>query len=422
LLRQVWHRRRLKGQQGEIAGSRISGLRQMLDSKAVPEPRLGRLDQNNSTVFFGEKFVLKLFRRLEAGINPELELSGFLTRKGFPNSTPVVGALEYSSLEERRFNLGMVSEFILNSEDARAYTLDALGRYYDRVITWVAQGREAPPRSLEAIRLLQAEIPSEVKENIGTYLESARLLAVRTAELHLALASAVEGEEMAPEAFSPHHQRGLFQSMRNIAVQHFRLLRRQLKGLPPELASLAQKAVGLEGAVLECYRSAFESRLSAKRIRIHGDCHLGQVLWTGKDFVFIDFEGDPLVAISERRIKRSPLRDVVCLVRSFNYAAYAGLHRHMERGSIPQENLPKFESWVRYWNLWVGAVFLKAYFNRLGNADLLPRDEGQLRGMLRAYLLNQVMGELGRELGQPSAWLKIPLQSIGYLIGDRAQA
>jgi maltose alpha-D-glucosyltransferase / alpha-amylase len=421
LLRQVWHRKRLKGVEGEMAASRIPGLRQAWDPKAVPEPRLGRLDQNNSTVFFGEKFVLKLFRRLEAGINPELELSGFLTRKGFPNSAPVAGALEYSGLEERRFHVGMVSRFILNSEDARAYTLDALSRYYDRVITWVAQGREAPARPEEATRLLQAGVPSEAKENIGTYLESARLLAVRTAELHLALASATEGEAMGPEVFTPHHQRGVFQSMWNAAVQNFRSLRRQMKGLPPALVSLAQRALGMEGAVVECYRLAFEGRLSAQRIRIHGDCHLGQVLWTGKDFVFIDFEGDPLVAMSERRIKRSPLRDVACLVRSFHYSAYAGLHRHMERGSLLQENLPKFESWVRYWNLWVSVVFLKAYFDRLSTSDLLPRNEAELRGMLRAYLLHQVMGELGRELGQPSGQLRIPLLGIVSLMGDHAQ-
>jgi maltose alpha-D-glucosyltransferase / alpha-amylase len=195
LLGQVWHRRRLTGEQGEITSSRMVVRRQMADWSTLPEPRLGKLEQNNSTVFFGDKLVLKLFRRLEGGSNPELELGGFLTRKEFPHSASLAGALEYSSTEGRRFTLGVVSGFIPNAEDARAYTLDALSRYYDRVITWVAQGREAPAGSEEPAGLLQREIPSAAKESIGTYLESARLLGVRTAELHLALASADSGSD-----------------------------------------------------------------------------------------------------------------------------------------------------------------------------------------------------------------------------------
>jgi len=420
LLGQIWHRRGFAGETGEIVASRTAARSQAVDWRLLPEPRLGELERNNSTVFFGDKLVLKLFRRLEAGNHPEAEIGEFLTEKQFPNSAPLVGALEYSTVD-RQFTFSLVSGFVPNAEDARGYTLDALSRYYDRVVTWVARGREVPVRADGPVGLLQLEIPSTVTEDIGTYLESARLLGARTAELHLVLASAGQGEELSSEAFTPHHQRGLFQTMRNLAVRNFRLLRRQLKDLAPELVSLAQRAVELEGPAVELYRSVFGHRLIARRIRIHGDCHLGQVLWTGKDFVFIDFEGDPQAAMGERRIKRSALRDVAGLVRSFHYAAYTGLHRQVERGSISQESLPKFEPWVRYWNRWVSVTFLKAYFHRLGNTDLLPGDESELRAMLRAFLVHQMVGELGRELEHRSTQLRIPLEGIVHLLGQPVQ-
>jgi maltose alpha-D-glucosyltransferase/alpha-amylase len=206
--------------------------------------------------------------------------------------------------------------------------------------------------------------------------------------------------------------------MRNLAVQNLRLLRRQLKALPPDILPLAQRVGELEPAILQRYRGLFEHRVAAKRIRIHGDCHLGQVLWTGKDFIFFDFEGDPAAAISERCIKQSPLRDVAGLVRSFHYAAYGGLYQHVEGGSIPRESVPKFELWVRHWNFWVSVTFLKAYFHRLGESDLLPGNEIQLRVLFAAYLLNQMLTELGRELGRSSDRIRIPLQGILYLTGD----
>src|SRR5262249_3876830 len=152
---------------------------------------------------------------------------------------------------------------------------------------------------------------------IGTYLESARLLGQRTAALHGTLASDDEDKAFSPEPFTPHYVRGLFQSMRNLATRNFRLLRQQLKTLPAEVTPLAERVLTLESEIINRYRPLFERRLSAKRIRIHGDYHLGQVLWTGKDFVILDFEGEPTVPLSERRIKHSPLRDVAGMIRSF---------------------------------------------------------------------------------------------------------
>jgi maltose alpha-D-glucosyltransferase/alpha-amylase len=422
LLELVTRRHRLKDGQVEVEATRTAALRRILGGAALPEPTPDRGDQSNSFVVYGDKFFLKFFRRLEPGLNPELETGRFLTEKEFSGSPALGGGIELARAGEGPTTLAVLSAFVPNARTARDYALDALSRYYDRVMTWVAERREAPPAEVEPMRLLYRDIPPAIKESIGTFLESSRLLGQRTAELHVALSSAPETGELAPEPFTPHYQRSLFQSMRSLAVQNFQVLRKQLKALAPESLPMAQRVAELQPAIIERYRALLEHRISAKRIRIHGDCHLGQVLWTGREFVFIDFEGPPAMALSERRIKRSPLQDVAGLVRSFHYAAYAGLYQHVERGSIPHENLPKFESWVRLWNLWVSVTFLRAYLRNLGTSGLLPGTEADLRVMLEAYLLNHMVKELGDELSHRSVSVRIPLQGILYLTGAAATA
>ena len=359
----IWRPRRIKTAQGEIEPVRLAGWRGIMGQSPPPKPSAARIEQNNSSVVFEDKLILKLFRRLEPGLNPELEVGRFLNRHSFPHCQTVAGGLEYLSAAGSRFTLAVVHAFIPSATNAWDFTLDALSRYYDRVITWVAQGQSAAVPLSEPVQLLQPDFPAHVAETIGTFLESARLLGVRTAELHRVLASDPVDKDFAPEPSTPHHRRAVFQSMRNLAAQTLRLLRRQSNTLPPETQSLAQRVADLEPAIIESCRALCDQRLSANRLRLHGDCRLGQVLWTGKDFVFIDFEGDSVMPISERRLKHSPMRDVATMLRSFHFAAAVGLDQHVERGSIPPENMLRFQSWLRYWNLWV-SVFARAMTTR----------------------------------------------------------
>jgi maltose alpha-D-glucosyltransferase/alpha-amylase len=197
-----------------------------------------------------------------------------------------------------------------------------------------------------------------------------------------------------------------------------RLLRRQLSALPQETIPLARRVAELEPAIIEAFQALSNQGLSGQRIRLHGDCRLGQVLWTGKDFIFMDFEGDGSVPISERRLKHSPMRDVASMVRSFHYAAAIGLNQHVKRGSIPPENMQRFQSWVRYWYLWVSVAFLKAYFQTIAGVGILPDNEESLRVMLRAHLLNKAMVEVGGQFRQGSAVLEVPLTAILTLLRE----
>jgi maltose alpha-D-glucosyltransferase / alpha-amylase len=417
LMEMVLRARRLKTPQGEIEVTRLPELRRVT-GESVPKPSGTRYEQSNSSVIFEDKLMLKLFRRLEPGLNPELEVGRFLNNHSFPHCQALVGSIDYAGRAGERFTLATVQAFIPSAITAWDFTLDALGRYYDRVMTWVAQGQSAAVPLSEPVQLLQPDFPAPVAETIGTYLESARLLGVRTAELHKVLASDAVDKAFIPELSTPHHRRAVFQSMRNLAARNLRWLGQRTNTLPPETQPLARRVAELEPVIIQNYRVLCDQRLLAKRLRLHGDCRLGQVLWTGKDFVFIDFEGDVSLPISERRLKHSPMRDVAAMVRSFHYAASVGLDQHVQRGSIPPENMLRFQSWLRYWYLWVSVAYLKAYFQAVADAGIFPNNEEAILAMLRAFLLDRAIYELGRQLKEGGQGLEIPLSGILFLLRE----
>ncbi|MCA1711926.1 MAG: phosphotransferase, partial [Actinobacteria bacterium] len=251
----------------------------------------------------------------------------------------------------------------------------------------------------------------------GTYLQTIEILGTRTAQLHLALASDLEDPAFAPEPFTTLYQRSLYQSMRNLTRKSFQLLRRQLSKLDEPERVHAERLVAREGDVLERFRSLTTSRIDADRIRIHGDYHLGQVLFTGNDFVIIDFEGEPLRSLGERRIKRSGLRDVAGMIRSFHYAAYAGLFDQVATGLVLHgDHLRQIEEWARTWYAWTSATFLHHYLATAAGASFVPEDSAQLRVLLESLLLEKSIYELSYELNNRPTWLHIPLQGALQLV------
>jgi maltose alpha-D-glucosyltransferase/alpha-amylase len=399
----VARRRRFKGQDGELEASSTHELRLARGPNATPlEPSLGKTDQSNTALVFQDKFMLKLFRRLDVGINPDLEIGRYLTERRFPHTPPVT--------------LGIMVRYVPAAKDAWEHTLDTLNRYFDRVRTLPPESKIDPSAGGSILELAQQEIPPQSRAVVGTYLESAHLLGQRTAELHVALASETENKEFVPEPFTPFYQRALYQSMRNLTVGTLRLVRGRLASLGAPVRELAEKVSNLEGDILKRLRAVFEKPVSARRIRCHGDFHLGQVLYTGKDFILIDFEGESARPLSERRIKRSPLSDVAGMIRSFDYVAYAALLRQTELDGIPAEQVAQMEPWTRLWSRWISATYLRAYLEAVRPADLLPPSNSALAGLLDAYLLEKAVYEAAYELKHRPDWIKIPLQGILSLL------
>jgi maltose alpha-D-glucosyltransferase/alpha-amylase len=417
LFEAIARRRTCKGLEGVVEAWPTHELRLARGSdKRAPQAAIPKAEQSNTALVFGDQFFLKLFRRLEPGINPDLEMSRFLAEKNFPNVPALAGALEYQRPNADLLTLGVMSRYFPAAKDAWEHTLDTLSRYFERVRTLPQESRVIPAAGGSLLDLAQQDIPAESSAVVGTFLESARLLGQRTGEMHLALASDSENKDFAPEPFTPFYQRALYQSMRNLVVQSFQLLRRRLSSVSGSVRPLAEKVAGLEGEILKRLRAVYETRISAQRIRCHGDFHLGQVLYTGKDFIIIDFEGEPARPLGERRIKRSPLRDVAGMIRSFDYVADAALFRQIELGALEPEQIAQLEPWTRFWYNWIAAAYLRAYLNTVQNSDLLPKSPAATAALLNAYLLEKAVYEVTYELNNRPDWVRIPLQGISQLL------
>jgi maltose alpha-D-glucosyltransferase/alpha-amylase len=410
-------RRSLKGIEGELLASSSRSLRPARDQAVARfETTVLKADQSNTSILFGGKYILKLFRRLDIGTNPDLEIGRFLTSRQFPHVPAVVGAIEYQRANGDMLTLGILSEYVPDAKDAWSFTLDALSRFFDRVRTAPVEGAANLIASRSLLELAEKDAPAGASALLGAYLESARLLGKRTAELHLALASDLENKEFAPEPFTPFYQRSLYQSMRNQTVNSFHLLRRRVKSLNEPARLFAERVLQAQNQILKQFRAVYDTPMSAMRIRTHGDFHLGQVLSTGKDFFIIDFEGEPARPLSERRIKRSPVRDVAGMIRSFHYAAYAAFQQQRERGDFQQDWPNGIEQWLSFWYRSISAAFIRAYLAGIHGTSLLPHSRQELGVLLNAYLLDKALYEVSYELNNRPAWVGIPLLGILHLI------
>ena len=389
----------------------FAALRGPADTPLVPTPLAA--EQSNTSVVYGERLILKLFRRVAAGVNPDLELGRFLTeRTSFTHIARVAGLLEYRRDTREPITVGILPGFVPNRGDAWRYTLEALDAYFAAVRAQQSgEHVTVPPQSLLA--LAERDTPPLARALIGPYVASARLLGQRTAELHLALASDPDDPRFAPEPVAAPYQHALSQSMQALTTQAFRLLRQRLAALPEAVRGEAQQVLALEAEVVGSAQAVTQRPMSALRIRTHGDYHLGQVLYTGEDFIITDFEGEPARSLHERQLKHSPLKDVAGMLRSFHYAAYNGLFKQGDKGApSPSEALTAFAPWAQVWYCWVSAAFLHTYLAYTGSASLLPPTREERQVLLDAYLLEKAVYELGYELNNRPDWVGIPLQGI----------
>jgi len=378
------------------------------------EPAPVKAEQTNTSIVYGRHFILKLFRSLEDGINPELEIGRFLTEKtSFRNFSPLLGCLEYRKSKKLTKSLAILQAFIPNEGDAWQYTLDTLENYFQSVVTH--RTVQTPPVPLK--HLLQLKTPPALaQETSSIYLASAALLGQRTAELHTALASSSDDPAFAPEPFTFTDQTSMYQSMRGLTLRTFQVLEDRSKQLNGELKENVERILGLKDEIIKRFHQIEEQKIRAVRIRCHDDFHLGQVLYTGKDFFIIDFEGEPARSLSERRIKRSPLRDVAGMLRSFHYASVTAQRRQLQISANPEYDGPVLQQWAQYWYTWVSVSFLQSYLTTISQAGLLPEDQGHLRILLDAHLLEKAVYEIGYEINNRPEWLSVPVNGILELL------
>ncbi len=398
-----------------IVGELLATVTDTPEIDSQLEARSLKGEQSNTSIVYGDRFILKLFRKVEEGINPDLEIGRFLTKIQSEHFVSVVGSLEYRS-SAHSMTLGILHEFVPDVRDAWTYTLDGLRDYFEQVLVKQVDIAEVDLPSNSLVAEISVGIPDLAHELLGSYLASAELLGQRTAELHIALAAEVEDSNFTPEPFTSFYQRSIYQSMRNSAGQILLLLKKRLPQLPSQAQELAQEILNSQEQLMASFGSVLNLKITGQRTRCHGDYHLGQVLYTGKDFIIIDFEGEPARPLSERRMKRSPLRDVAGMLQSFNYAVAQALRNEVESGIIRPEDLQSMEQWAQFWYGWVSVAFLNSYLMTAAEATFLPKATQELQVLLNAYLLEKAIYELGYELNNRPDWVEIPLQRILQLL------
>jgi maltose alpha-D-glucosyltransferase/alpha-amylase len=267
------------------------------------------------------------------------------------------------------------------------------------------------------VDLISQPLPPLVSELMGPYIAPAELLGQRIGELHLALASDPDDPAFRPEPFTPHYQRSIYQRMRTDGAQALQLLRKRLHSLPEGIRPEAETILLGESEIQRRFRSVIDHKIGGLRIRLHGDLHLGQILYTGKDFYVIDFEGEPSRPLSERRIKRSALRDVAGMLRSFHYAGYAVLLGQAEGVNIRREDVGLLELGARLWYIWSSVIFLRSYLTAASSGHFLPKAE-ELQVLLDAYILDKALYELTYELNSRPNWVQIPIRGMLELLGS----
>ncbi|MBV9269097.1 MAG: putative maltokinase [Acidobacteriaceae bacterium] len=410
--------RKFRGEHGEFAASKTAAFDRACDPSEQIESVVSRAEQSNSSIIFKNRFILKVFRKLERGINPDLEIGRFLTERGFRYTPAVLGELEYRPTQGEAMEAGILQAFVRNEGDAWKYTLESLQPFFVRALQ---SGVLPEVPHAHPLELCSEEVAALARQTIGEYLESARLLGVRTAQMHSALADPDAASDFRPEQVTREYAAHLYEEMLQQTEITFDLVRDKQNMLSGEAAEDARALIAAEAAVRQRFSNLRDKPVQALRIRHHGDYHLGQVLWTGEDFVIIDFEGEPARPLAHRRIKTLAMRDVAGMIRSFSYAGFAALFGQVEGVPAGPEHRKRVETWAGFWTAWVSAAYLKGYFETAATAPFLGSDREEHRVLFDAFVLQKALYEVAYELNNRPDWVQIPLRGILSLIGADAR-
>lgn len=372
------------GGKGQEALTAEAG-RVLLSAADTAESTVPAIDTSNTAIIYNDTFFFKLFRKLDPGINPDLELVRFLSEQTeFSHCPPYGGSLGVGSMEEDTYlNLGLMSGKVENLGDAWGLFQDLTARYFSG----------------------DAPVDAET-------LQRARQLGVRTAEMHKALASAgADRQDLVPVPLTDSYRGEITDAALRLLERQFAQLEDRLDELPVANKALARRVLDAYPRLTEKLGALRDRPLSAQLTRIHGDYHLGQVLYTADDFYIIDFEGEPLLTIPERRRKRPPLKDVGGMVRSFHYAAQGQLLLNPDRYT-GRDLTERADDWYRQ----VSDAYLDAYFEECAEASFLPQDPDDCRALLDLFILEKAVYEVAYELNSRPDWLPIPLQGVLSLV------
>ncbi|MGH9176495.1 MAG: putative maltokinase, partial [Vicinamibacterales bacterium] len=367
-------------------------------------------EQSNTSIIYGKRLILKLFRRQEPGVNPDCEVGRYLTEvRHFAHVPAFAGTIDYTRNGTQFATLAMLQALVSHQGDGWTRTLERLDRYFEECASSQYPGDERRSGEWDVVELSEEQESPLARESIGISLDEASMLGQRTAEMHVALSSPTDDRAFAPEPLSDAHLQVLGLEFHDHAGRVFDDLKEGLSTLPDEIVEIAGLVLSRRRAILETFRQLGTDHIGGLRTRIHGDYHLGQVVAVKNDYVILDFEGEPSRSLVERRAKHSPLKDVAGMLRSFSYAAWAALLNYAARRP---ESLARLEPWANFWQRATAGAFLRAYRASAADAPFMPATRDGFETLLEAYVLDKALYELQYELNHRPDWVRIPLHGV----------
>lgn len=416
LLQLILKKRTIQGKECELSGKMLTHQSSQNQSNGLTSKVL-KADQSNTAIIYEEKLFLKLLRRAEEGQNPEIDVGVVLGKHNFANMARLLGYAEYSTPETESADFLVLNEFLRNQGDAWTLFTGEFARFVDNAMV----SAEFWEKCVEIKSITDfSPLPTLLAQLLGEhFVENVKLLAKRTSEFHLALMSETDDPNFAPEALGYQHKVSITQSMISHATRVFSQMS-TTTGVNENVKQSLTKLLGIRQNLMKKFVDLRSAPVDSFRARIHGDYHLGQVLYTGNDFVIIDYEGEPMRSIGERKTKHSQLRDVAGMIRSFQYAAYA----YMLNAVMVQKDRDKdkLERVADVWSNAVTRIYLQSYVERVKGSKIIPSDESSFRILMEAYLSEKAIYEIGYELNNRPDWALIPIKGLIQLLEVATQS
>jgi maltose alpha-D-glucosyltransferase / alpha-amylase len=410
-------RRRIPTRRGALLGRPTGGGRPGRLDQTVAITAL-RGQYSNSLAVIDHATVLKMLRVVSDGTSPDQEVAEYLTRRGFGAAPSLLGAVEYHSEGHPPSTLAVLRAYVPNEGDLWTQALDDLTLHVENGLGGAAE--ITSPGMARVADLLAIALDADYEPPARGFPAIAAVLGQRLAELHLALAE--NRPAFSPEVPTRLALRSIYQSLRNSVMASLRILDRERPRLDDEVQPLAQAVLNARETILDILRAVTSVTDAGQRIRVHGSMHLEEVLWTGRDVVFIDFEGDPTTGVGERRVKRLPLRDVAGLVRSMHYVTYAAETALRDRGILSPSSAPLVEQ-LRYgWYADSVIALLSAYRRTLHGNPMLPASDDDVAALLEVHSIEQALREVAFEVRHRREWLRVPLLGVAELVGIKVSA
>ena len=398
---------------GEVSFAAEKEVETFLQTETEMGSRVHATSELQTAIVFNNQFFLKLYRRIDKGLHPDVELTNYLTGAARGLTTQYCGHIKWR-LNDGVFYLGMLERLEENHGDGHHYMLDRVNNFIERILARNRQTLLSYPKQgtlTEPIAFDQLE--EDLKEFIGgNAAELARSIGLRLAQVHKALAASLD-KNLEPEEFSLHYQRSLFSSMTSLVRETGQVVEKKIDGAPAAVRDEVQGIADRREALLNKLKKIYSKKFDVKKIRTHGNLGLSHILLTGKDIVIHDFGGNPLKPFSERRLKRSPLRDVAAMVRSFYYVAYEGFLNSSQMQSAEQNELLPFAD---FWAHYMSNFFMKAYLDEAKDIGFVPEEKEDFEIIIQSFLLENALHWFNYELAHRPERVVIPLRIIQAVV------